>query len=217
MVSKFTCSGIFFPLSNSCGPQWFCHMEAQLQQLNSKNNLFPFFPPIKGNLLVLYSLFLHSRGYVFFFYVMRHWLLWGAVGSWTYTHRRCFPMPRTKEAEKYTWSTFKHRTCQFERHLVLTVFTVLFLEGSWLLWKPCKPHWNSIEVQSGSDTSSIPMNGRDVEFHIHGLCLHKAFQRGLGLPGWMACNPTTRKRVCEDQRPQSYFWTEPLMYSEMFI
>lgn len=65
-----------------------------------------------------------------------------------------------KQTKKKNTSYFEHPARQRERRFILTALIVLFSEGSWLLRKPCKPHWNSIEVQSGSDTSNIPMNDR---------------------------------------------------------
>lgn len=82
------------------------------------------------------------------------------------THNRAQTLCYAK-SQKIFPNYFKHPSCQFERHFPSWPCSLFcFREGSWLLRKACKPHWKSIEVQSGSDTSNIPMNGRDVEFHM---------------------------------------------------
>lgn len=56
------------------------------------------------------------------------------------------------------------------------------------------------------------MGSANVEFRMMRLCLHKAFHRGLGPPGWMACALTTQGEgeggggQREDQSPQELFF-----------
>lgn len=153
-------------------------MESFLQPLNSKGVLFLYIIcPQLHNFLIIFPLLngllviCEGGGGV----VLLSALLTSL--SWTYSpHPTIEPtdplLRHDPKRQKIFPNYFKHPTSvclmlQSERHFsILTAFFVLLSEGSWLMRKVCKPHWNSIEVQSCSDASSIPMNSRDVEFHV---------------------------------------------------